>query len=262
MEDVRTITEKLFELYSKGKTAFDNFSDTYKKMYEKEICNFVQTFNIYDYSPIPQPDYSPFRAFTADLRGFYDDWHDKTMLVLKTLNLARYSHVFENPREMKSFDSNIKLKDDDPDEVRKLKELLDLFNTQLDYLYKVANNYEEETLRKPIKQKPTSPTYNVKTKTLSFAGKDIKFTKRAKFAPKICAIMFDNQKSREKLWRLTDFLKIWDETAYYAEITAPKDWNKVYEIIKRINLRVQNETEIKDLFLLKTKSVKLNPDYL
>ena len=49
---------------------------------------------------------------------------------------------------------------------------------------------------------------------------------------------------------------------YLPDLQKPTDWNKVYDIIQKMNARVEKSTNISDLFKLTTKSVRLNPKYI
>jgi hypothetical protein len=65
-----------------------------------------------------------------------------------------------------------------------------------------------------------------------------------------------------KLWQLKDFQEVWDSLYDYLDLAKPTDWNRVYDVIQKMNTRVKRSTNISDLFKLTTKSVRLNPKYI
>ena len=257
MEDVAKTVEQLFGLYSDGKVILDEFSDTYKKLLDDQYF-VAQVIDLY--APTPPDDYSDFDAFTARLSALYDDWHKNTHSALKTLNITRYTFIFNNPKEIKPFDPKLNLHDP-PKSVEAPKVLLDRLSTQLDYLYGVASEYEETASVKntDTTPKPTSPTYDAENKAIIFANQIIKFKNNAPFTPNICAIIFSKP---DKLWSFDDLQEAWDDMYHYIGAKKPTDWHRVYEALMRLNERIRRKTSKDNFFIFDTESTKINPIYL
>ena len=64
-----------------------------------------------------------------------------------------------------------------------------------------------------------------------------------------------------KLWTLRELQTVWDDYYEFMDNRLDTDWHRVYEAINRLNERIRKRTDISDLFLLSTKSVRLNPKY-
>ncbi len=116
----------------------------------------------------------------------------------------------------------------------------------------------DETAERHIAPAIQRATYDPIARTLYFAGKEISFTKNAKYPPEICKMMFADLKKED--WKLSDFYDLWQPD--HAKAPAIEDWQRIQDVMRKFNARIKKETKISDLFIFRGKSVHLNRNYI
>lgn len=250
----------LAELYSNGIKAKDHLSELYGSLVP--IRSYVETPNFITGRRLgfsePEPEHPRTIEFLQITEQRVNSWKVGVSTVLDRIGRTRYSLQFNMPDDKSSFRMIGKLTDNE----EKLCNIIDDFNQCLVELRKIIIDYESigELAPQATKQAIEPASYDPKTRTIFFADEAIRFNKNAEYQSAICSLIF---KKPEATWGLKDFLSVWDtQYDYLPDLQKPSDWNKVYEIIKKMNMRVASATGIKDLFKLSTKSVRLNPKYI
>lgn len=259
--------EELVKLYEQG-TKISNDYD--------ELCYKIVPTRLYQSTSIPQivktgplglpafqyPDPEPESPQTVELLQsvikYADNWNKEVNIVLERIGKNRYKMQFNDARGSAVKSIHIGQLTDNEQE---LVNVLDDFGDRIGELRKIIIDFESSSERAlPASDGPIEPaTYDHKTRTIFFADEAIRFNKNAEYSPAICQLMF---KDPNKLWQLKDFQSVWDSLYDYLDLAKPTDWNRVYDVILKMNTRISNATGITDLFKLTTKSVRLNPKYI
>ena len=90
---------------------------------------------------------------------------------------------------------------------------------------------------------------------ISFKGKDIFIPEGNQDA--LCRILLRNKKAMEKEWSWDEVLEKWG-----GNYEKKENWRKVYNAGSEVNKKVAIETGIKDLFIVRKKTIFVNPKYL
>lgn len=101
-----------------------------------------------------------------------------------------------------------------------------------------------------------TPSFNKETNELQFLGKVIKFHLDSK-EKDLCSIVFKSS-ARRKEWMFIDILDLLKESVEVDEGQRMV----LYRAGRRINEKVAKTTLVKDLLVLTTKSIRINPKYL
>lgn len=209
--------------------------------------------------PTPEPEHEQTAEFLQSAKQYVDGWIKDVEGVLGRIGKTRYKMQFNDPSG--SGVSNLSFSELTENE-RRLDDILDDFGDRVGELRRIIFDYEESSERSlPALTQTVEPaTYDEKSRTIFFADEAIRFNKNAEYSPAICKLMFEMP---DKLWQLKDFLAVWDSLYdYLPNMQKPTDWNRVYDVIQKMNARVEKSTNVPDLFKLTTKSVRLNPKYI
>lgn len=209
--------------------------------------------------PTPEPENPQTVELLQSAKQYVDGWTKDVKAVLDRIGKTRYKMQFNDPRG--SGTANIAFHELTKNE-RELDDILDDFGDQVIELRRIIYDYEESSERAlpASRQDIELARYAEDDRTIFFADEAIRFNKNAEYSPAICKLMFAKP---HKLWQLKDFYAVWDSLYdYLPDLQKPTDWNKVYDIIQKMNARVEKRTDIPDLFKLTTKSVRLNPKYI
>ena len=136
--------------------------------------------------------------------------------------------------------------------------MLSNLESHIKTLYKIIVDIDEAT-EKHIAPMIQRASYDPVARTLYFAGIEISLTKNAKYSPEICKLMFSDLKKVD--WKLSDFHHLWHPDNVYG-IPVPEGWQRIQDVIRKFNKRIENKTKISDLFVFNGKSVHLNRDYI
>lgn len=254
--------DKLTQLFQDGRNASEQLNELFEALVPKRT--FIDTMPKigtgkyglpYTYYPEKEPEHHATEETLGTVTTYVKGWTDDVNAVLDAVGKARYKMQFNDPKEVGAMFMHGELT---PNESAMMDVLYD-FGSRLGELRKIIIDYET-TGEKAIATTATiaPATYDKKTSTLSFAGKDIRFKKNAPFTPALCDVIFSQP---DKLWLLKDLQKVWDSQYDYLPERIT-DWHRVYEAINRINMRIYKQTDIDNLFVLSTTSVRLNGAYL
>lgn len=141
---------------------------------------------------------------------------------------------------------------------RRIEATLSNLESRIKTLYRIIIDIDE-TNEKHIAPEIQRASYDPVTRTLYFADKEIRFSKNAKYPPEICKLMFSDLKKNN--WKLSDFYHLWPSGQDY-ETPTPEDWQRIQDVIRKFNKRIENKTKISDLFVFNGKSVHLNKNYI
>lgn len=125
--------------------------------------------------------------------------------------------------------------------------------TSLDKKREEEAEIRKLTLKKlRSESKPENPTYNKEKRTIDFAGKEIKVKGESSSA--ICEEIF---KEPNRSWSYDEILE-----NQGGDDIDKKQISKLSRAARHINTLVAMETTIKDLLLVDSKKVLINPKYL
>jgi len=258
--------EELTRLFEVGKNANDQFDQLFETLVPKRLPNFLKTPQVeigkhgfsYTRHSDSEPEHKRLVEFLETIKKHTDNWVNDVNTVLTKTEKTRYRLQFNDPQGMGSIVYVGEITDNES----RLIDVINDFSRHIDELRKIIIDYEATSEQTPqtTEQAVEPASYDPKTRTIFFADEAIRFNKNAEYQSAICSLIF---KKPEATWGLKDFLSVWDtQYDYLPDLQKPSDWNKVYEIIKKMNMRVASATGIKDLFKLSTKSVRLNPKYI
>ncbi|MBP7807025.1 hypothetical protein KA047_00845 [Candidatus Saccharibacteria bacterium] len=259
---------ELVRLYDDGSKASDKFGKLYSAIVPTRMPSAMSMpqitktgpFGIPTFGyPTPEPEHERTVELLQSAKQYIDGWIKNVEDVLVRIGKTRYKMKFNDPRG--SGVSNLSISELTENE-RKLDDILDDFGDRVAELRHIIFDYEESSERSlPTVTQVVEPArYDTKNRTIFFADEAIRFNKNAEYSPAICKLMFSKP---HELWQLKDFHAVWDSLYdYLPDLQKPTDWNKVYDIIQKMNARVEKSTNISDLFKLTTKSVRLNPKYI
>jgi hypothetical protein len=203
-------------------------------------------------------DYDAFKALSDEVRRSCNDWTETVSELLKETPIFHFQ--FDDPDEMGYLYGKCGFKNIPP-QIRNIEYKISETQMRVFALKKIITEIGKNLQQ--VNQSETKyiepPVFKRSTQTLYFAGKAIRFNKNAKYSPILCDTILSEP---TKLWALKDLLKYWNASDYFAGMNLPNDWQKVHQAIKRLNKRVEDATEIDDLFDFSTTSVRANPAYL
>lgn len=259
---------ELVKLYDEGNKASNDFGKLSMSIIPTRFSHGVAMPQMVKTGPLgiptfaypePEPEHEKTAEVLQSARQFVDGWIKNVETVLDRIGKTRYKMQFNDPRSVGT--NHLRINELTENE-RRLEDILDDFGDRVAELRRIIFDYEESSERAlPASRQAIEPaTYDAKNRTIFFADEAIRFNKNAEYSPAICKLMFDKP---HELWQLKDFYAVWDSLYdYLPDLQKPTDWNKVYDIIQKMNARIERSTDIPDLFKLTTKSVRLNPKYI
>jgi len=257
--------DELTRLYGIGKNANDYFGQLFESLVPKRLHNSVKIPQIEVgrrgfilANAEDEPEHERLTEFLGVVKKHTAAWIDDVNAALTRIGKSRYSLQFNDPQGMGSIPFVGKKTDGE----KELADTIDDFSRRISELRKIIIDCDIITEQQSLATKQVSEParYDPKTRTIFFADEAIRFNKNAEYQSAICSLIFAKP---EASWGLKDLLSVWDsQYDYLPSLQKPSDWNKVYEVIKKINTRVADATDVKDLFKLTTKSVRLNPQYI
>lgn len=180
-------------------------------------------------------------------------WSDKVTTKLNVVApQARYRLSF-NDIDLSVYSSNL-LKP--TAQGKRITNALAELKSRIKRLYSIIVDIEKSTQTAPTIQRAS---YDPVKRVLYFAGEEIGFYSNSVYPPEICRIMFANLSKED--WKLSDFFSLWNEDLNYIT-PSPKDWQRVQDVIRKLNQRIKKRTKISNLFILDSKSVHLNKNYI
>lgn len=111
-----------------------------------------------------------------------------------------------------------------------------------------------EALRQQIGTSSGVIAYNQAKSLIMFLGKEIKIQPNTTYEV-VCKILFKNKQSMRKVWS-------WDEIVDIMGDKGSRKQRSIYDATRYINLKIGMETTIKDVLLVTTKTIQLNPQYI
>lgn len=262
-EDVTQIIEELTKLYDDGKSVIAKFEHAYNTLVPDRHELFAERLQMNHYGmlerikPAPKPQHFQMDEIATKAVNYAATWTQSVNDLLAKVPQTRFRLQFNDPNQKYAM-------------MAKLGKKTPAEEGLFDITYNLASRHAELRqiiieLEQTTEQAPATDTkyiapatYDKQTSTLSFAGKDIRFKNNAPFTPALCDVIFSQP---DKLWLLKDLQKVWDsQYDYLPERIA--DWHRVYEAINRVNMRIYKQTDIDNLFVLSTTSVRLNGAYL
>ena len=252
--DVNTILSRLEEQYIRGKNARDRFAEFYnssvpsRKIEPRVVGRRIEI------------DGEPERVYTLEMLGtvrkIATDWTRTTKTILEDSGKARYKLQFGGFHGTPFAAPATNMTKTEKD----LYDTINRFSHRIDELRTIIVDMETASEQQPhIMSSDVAPAhYDDKSQTLFFADKAIRFRRNAPFTPALCQIILSKP---DKLWTLRELQVVWDDYYELMDNKRPTDWHRVYEVINRLNERIRKQTGVSDLFLLSTKSVRLNSKY-
>ena len=253
-DDVNAILSRLEEQYIRAKNARDKFAEFYNSSVpSREFEPRVVGRRI-------EIDGEPEHVYTLEMLGtarkIATDWTQTTETILKDSDKARYKLQFGSSRGTPFAAPATNMTKTEKD----LYNTINLFSQRIDELRTIIVDMETTSEQQPrlVSSGIVPARYDDKSQTLFFADEAIRFRRNAPFTPALCQTILSEP---AKLWTLKELQVVWDELYEFMGNERPTDWHRVYEAINRLNERIRKRTDISDLFLLSTKSVRLNPKY-
>ncbi len=245
------VVARLDVLYRQGKQLNQELEQTFKS-----VDTAYLPIGPWSERPQRKPGFD-YDQFEKDVAAKTAEWTKQVSDVLNNeIAQVRFRLQFDDPKRV-----FVSINHRYDKQLDRIEEVLDLFGDRVTALYEIIPKLEESIeLAQPEPTKVESPEYDAKTKTLYFADEAIRFKQNAEFSPAICDLMI-NQHPATKLWRLEEFQELWDPQYEYVGAKRPSDWQRVHNVIQKLNLRVAKKTKINDLFMLSTGSVRINPKY-
>ena len=263
-EDVTQIIEELTKLYDDGKSVIANFEHAYDVLVPDRHELFANNFQMNHYGmlekvkPAPKPQHYQTDKVVAKLDTFAKTWIQSVNDLLAQVPQTRFRLQFNDPNQKYTLMS--KLGETTRTEERLFDGIYDLATRHAELRQIIIELERTAEQIQPVDTKNIEPaTYDRAKRTIFFADEAIRFRKNAEYSPAICELMFAKP---DKQWEVKDFQKLWDSLYDYIGLEKPSDWNRVYDVIKKMNSRIQRYTDIGDLFLTDTKTVRLNPKYI
>ena len=99
------------------------------------------------------------------------------------------------------------------------------------------------------------PNLSYQSYRLSFKGKEIPIPEGNQDA--LCKLLLKNKKTMSKRWSWDEIVEKWG-----GDYEDKEGWRKVYGTGNEINKKIALDTGINDLFIVKTKTIMINPKYL
>lgn len=100
------------------------------------------------------------------------------------------------------------------------------------------------------------PSYDPQTSTISFSDKTIPIPTNTN-QNDLCKVIFETKTNMNKQWSWDEMVEEWG-----GGYTDKDQWRVVYNAGREVNKKVAIETGVKDLFIVKKQTIKLNPKYL
>ena len=253
---------ELERLHVKGRKLADDFVHTFEKnrgvfTEDNELARLADLPYTRSKTPsIPPKIQAKADEYEQAVKDATAQWLDDVLVTLKRVApQARYRLQFNNADETGyTLETAIGL----TEQGKRIETMLSDLESRVKTLYKIIIDLDETT-EKHIAPEIQRASYDPIARTLYFAGKEISFTKNAKYPPEICRLMFADLKKVD--WKLSDFYELWQPDHAYNTPTL-EDWQRIQDVIRKFNKRVENKTKISDLFIFNGKSVHLNRNYI
>ena len=260
-EDVSVIITKLVKEYDDGKIVIANFQNAYNAIVPTRF-NFpptpqltVGTSGIPHISTPknePEPEHPQLQEIVAKVDDYAERWIKTVQDLLSKVRQVRFKMQFDSPDQKGFFRMSIGETTRTEDRLYNTIDNLTMRHAELrQIILDIERGAEQATQPRTTNVEPA--TYDKKKKAIIFAGSVFGFRSNADTAPFLCSKIFDKP---DGLWTLKELQEDWDA------LCEKPDWRRVYETITRINQRIQNKTGVGDLFIVDTKTVRLNPAYL
>jgi hypothetical protein len=257
-EGVTGIIAELTKLYNDGKIVIAKFQHAYEVVVPDRI----------EYGGVWFGSNAPIGAFVAPedcklpeivekVDNYSKRWVRSVNDLLGKVGQTRFKLQFNDPNQKGFFATNFGETTPTEDHLHKVIDDLTMRHAELRQII-LELEQSNETIKQPLKDIETA-TYDKKNRAIFFADEAIRFRADASYTAGVLAIIFDKP---TKLWKLKDFMQVWDEYYEYIGAEKPSDWQKIMQTFKRINDRVEKYTGINDLFKFSTTSVRINPAYL
>jgi len=118
----------------------------------------------------------------------------------------------------------------------------------------VAKQYQKTRRVLPSSALPGELKYMFHT--IRFKGKEISIPPDTD-QDSLCSVVIVNKKAKKKEWSWDELLEKWG-----GNYEDKDNWRKVYNAGREINLKVAAETIVKDLLVVRTKTIRVNPKYI
>ena len=260
--DATKAVAKLEKLYHEGRVLVDDFIHTFEKnkgffAEDNEFARLTVSpyINTKDHA-IPPEAQAKMDEYEQRAKDTATQWLDDVLATLKQVApQARHRLQFNNSDETGyTLETVIGL----TEQGKRIEATLSNLESHVKTLYKIIIDIDETT-EKHIAPAIQRASYNPVSRTLYFAGEEISFTKNAKYPPEICKLMFADLKKVD--WRLSDFYELWQPDHAHDTPTL-EDWQRIQDVLRKFNKRIENKTKISDLFVFNGKSVHLNRNYI
>ncbi len=265
-EDVKGIISELMKLYDDGKIVIGKFQHAYETFVPTRINDPTPQVEIGAYgiphfvtrNPKDISEHYKLAEVVEKVDNYAQKWIGSVNDLLSEVEQTRYKLQFNDPNQKGFFASSFGETTPTEDHLYEVIDDLTMRHAELrQIILELERN--NEIIKKPDMKDIEPPTYDKKNRTIFFADEAIRFRADASYTAGVLAMIFDKP---EKLWKLKDFMKVWDDYYEYIGADKPNDWAKIHQTFKRINERVEKATGIDDLFKFSTTSVRLNPVYL
>ena len=251
---------KLERLYLDGKELFEFLNDKFTKnshlfeemSYAERLM--ISPFASRDPKPLPQATKSKMDEFEKRTISSAEQWREKVAKELgKSAPRVRYrlsfndikTNIYKDPIRRPS------------EQGKRIVDCLNELESRLNNLYTIIA--EIDRLGDNVEPRIQRASYDPAKRILYFAGEEIRFYSNSIYPPEICRVMFADLKKES--WKLSEFLHLWDITLDRNN-AGLKDWQRVQDIIRKLNGRIKKRTKISNLFILKDKTVHLNKNYI
>lgn len=263
-DDASKAVAELEKLHNDGKKLASDVTDAFEKnkgfFTDEDASEFarlsVSPFVSSKKHSIPPETQAKMDDFERATRDTTKQWIDDVFDTLKrTAPQARYRLQFQEASE-----TNHTKKGTLPltSQGNRIIATINSLKSHITALRKIIIAVDETTERR-IAPAIQRARYDPIARTLYFAGKEISFTKNAKYPPEICKMMFADLKKVD--WKLSDFYELW-QPDHTCDTPTLEDWQRIQDVIRKFNKRVESKTKISDLFIFNGKSVHLNRNYI
>lgn len=261
--DASKAIAELERMHSEGKRIADDVAQTFEKnkglFTDEDASKFarlsVSPFVSGKKHSIPPETQVKMDEFERATKATAEQWIDDVFDTLKrTAPQARYRLQFQEANEVNYTAKGVLPLTSQGSRV--IAVISDL-KSHVTALHKIITAIDEAT-EKRIAPAIQRAKYDPIARTLYFAGKEISFTKNAKYPPEICKMMFADLNKED--WKLSDFYDLWQPD--HAKAPALEDWQRIQDVMRKFNARIKKETKISDLFIFRGKSVHLNRNYI
>lgn len=120
----------------------------------------------------------------------------------------------------------------------------------------MLEEYRNKNLNQASNPYKLLPTYDPRSSIISFSDKTIPIPTNTNQS-ELCKVIFENKTSVNREWSWDELLDKWG-----GGYEDTDQWRVVYNAGREVNKKVAIETGVKDLLIVKKRTIKLNPKYL